>query len=113
MLCIRNISKRIVVLDYVDIFYDEKLLKRLNFSEEYQLKDYAKIPVDETVEIPIDSKYLEIDEEKYKKDEIKDHVLKFDIKLRKGRGLTVRQKLSLEESKKLFFLEGLMCDDYK
>ena len=107
VLWIRNISNRMAVLDYIDIFYDEKLLKRLDFSKDYSLKNYAIIHANGTVEVPIDSAHLEIDEDKYKNDENKKYILKFVIKHCKGRRLVLRHKLSFKESKDLFFLEGM------
>lgn len=113
VLWIRNISNRMAVLDYIDIFYDEKLLKRLDFSKDYSLKNYAIIHANGTIEIPIDSAHLEIDEDKYKNDENKKYTLKFVIKRCKGRRLILRYKLSFKESKDLFFLEGVSMGNQK
>lgn len=113
ILWIRNISNRIAVLEYVEIYYDRILKKRLDFSKEYSLKNYAIVRANDTVEIPIDSAHLEIDEDKYKNDENKKYTLKFVIKRCKGRRLILRYKLSFKESKDLFFLEGVSMGNQK
>ena len=50
ILWIRNISNRIAVLEYVEIYYDRILKKRLDFSKEYSLKNYAIVRANDTVE---------------------------------------------------------------
>ena len=107
ILWIRNISNRIAVLKYVEIYYDRILKKRLDFSKEYSIKNYAIVRANDTVEIPIDSMYLEVDESRYRDKESEKHQLKFKIKLRKGGKLTLKQELSYEELKNLLFCEVL------
>lgn len=103
-LLVQNVGKQIAVIESVEVIYNHKLIKKIVFSEEYSLRDFAIIEAGDIKHIPFESEWLRICKPK---DETKPFTLKVVTKLLSGSKSVSKQKYSYTDLRDLFFGMGL------
>ena len=107
-LLVQNTSTRIIVIDSIEIKYSGKQVGIIKASDDRKLAQQAIIEAGQIKKIPIDIRYLDIQDLSNRK---KRHCLKVIIKLRNGRRHTSKQKYSYDELLGLVFGQKLFSED--
>lgn len=103
-LLVQNTSTRIIVIDSIEIKYSGKQVGIIKASDDRKLAQQAIIEAGQIKKIPIDIRYLDIQDLSNRK---KRHCLKVIIKLRNGRRHTSKQQYSYNELLGLVFGQRL------
>ena len=107
-LLVQNTSTRIIVIDSIEIKYRGKQVGIIKASDDRKLAQQAIIEAGQIKRIPINIRYLDIQDLSNRK---KRHCLKVIIKLRSGRRHTSKQKYSYDELLGLVFGQKLFSED--
>ena len=107
-LLVQNTSTRIIVIDSIEIKYRGKQVGIIKASDDRKLAQQAIIEAGQIKRIPINIRYLDIQDLSNRK---KCHCLKVIIKLRSGRRHTSKQKYSYDELLGLVFGQKLFSED--
>ena len=107
-LLVQNTSSRIIVIDSIEIKYRSKQAAIIKASDDRKLAQQAIIEAGQIKKIPIDIRYLDIQDLQNRK---KRHCLKVIIKLRSGRRHISKQNYSYDELLGLVFGQALFSED--
>ena len=107
-LLIQNIGKKVVVLDRIKFFFNRRKIGEICFADNMDFSDYAIIPADVSIKIPIPTKYICQPDKIGKKKKI----LKIIIQPRYGKKQITKQKYTGEELESLLFGSTLFSNEF-
>ena len=99
-LFIQNMSKRIVVIESIEVKYRHKIVCIIHAGEDYNLAKYAIVEANKTQNIPMGKYDLRFPKQDNSK---KKYVLKITIRQRNGRSAVSKLKYSFDEIGGLIF----------
>ena len=106
VMLIQNTSKLDVVLEHIDVYYDKKRIKTIDFLDDSSFSDYAIIKARETKQVPLPTTILTEPKTEGKKK----RTLKIVVFQRHGRKHTTKERITDEEMMKLCFCCELSRD---
>lgn len=106
-LLVQNVGKQIAVIEFVEVYYNKKLIGEIRFSDKSSLKDFMIVKAGEVKQVPLQSEWLSVNKPQ---DIMQPFTLKVVVTPRSGRKSVSKQKYSYAELNDLFFGSGFYSE---